>query len=90
MQQLHSPNSDSVQQRRLMACAGVIVAIWLGVLPQVGQQTGVRTTIERNETLGIDPSAKFYTELPAMPALLDRAESVRRRNRHAFWHFGGD
>jgi hypothetical protein len=90
MQQHRSPNSDLVQRRRLMTCAGVIAAVWLVVLPYISQQAGVRTYIERNETLGIDPSAKFYTELPAMPALLDRAESVRRRNRDAFWHLGGD
>lgn len=66
--------------------AGAIV--WLAILPWLTGQAGVQRHIERNEALGIDPTAKFYTELPAMPRLIEQLESVRRRHRAAFWHPG--
>jgi hypothetical protein len=60
----------------LLALATVaIAAIWLIVLPRIAALPAVQAHIQRNEAAGIDPSAKFYSELPAMPRLLER---VRR------------
>jgi hypothetical protein len=72
-------------RRYLIASAAVIAAFWLLVLPQIGGSLPVRAYIDRNEKLGIDPSVKFYTELPAMPALYDRIEMVNHRDPRAFW-----
>jgi hypothetical protein len=63
---------------RLAICATALAALWLGVLPLVGKQPGIRAYVERNEALGIDPTAKFYTELPAMPEIFERVESAQR------------
>jgi hypothetical protein len=62
-----------------------LAATWLIVLPRLAQQPGVNAYILRNEALGIDPSAKFYTELPAMPGLVDRVDAARRQHASAFW-----
>ena len=72
-------SNHRVAWRRLAAAVAVIAAVWLGVLPWVARQPGIRSYVERNDALGIDPSAKFYTELPLMPELFDRVESIQRR-----------
>ena len=79
------PSSRWTPVHRLNISVAAIVAVWLGVLPYVGQLPHVREHIDRNERQGIDPSAKFYTELPAMPVLWDRVESAQRRDGQAFW-----
>lgn len=56
----------------LFAAIAVTGVLWLAVLPAVGRLPSVREHIARNDSLQIDPSAKFYSELPAMPGLLDR------------------
>jgi hypothetical protein len=37
----------------------------------------MRAYIERNESAGIDPAAKFYSEVPAMPGILARVRHAR-------------
>jgi hypothetical protein len=64
----------------LAICTAIIALLWLAVLPQIGNLPAVRATIRRNDSLGIDPSAKFYSELPAMPALLDHVRDARRQS----------
>jgi hypothetical protein len=70
---------------RLIAAAVVIAAVWLLLLPQVGKKAAIRQYIARNEAQGIDPSAKFYTELPGMTAIWAKMEGVKRREERAFW-----
>ena len=69
----------------LAVAVAAISVLWLGALPRLAATARMQDTIERNESLGIDPSAKFYTELPLMPATIDRVDSVRRRDPPAFW-----
>jgi hypothetical protein len=76
-------NEDLAGWRRLAGCAIAIAVIWLLVLPLLGEQSSVRAYVERNESLGIDPTAKFYTELPAMPGIFDRVQSAQRRAGNA-------
>lgn len=85
MQLLRSPNDVRAAWLRLGAWIAAIAMIWLGVLPAIGRHPAVRRYIECNEAQGIDPSAKFYTEMPVMPAVLDRIETARRRDAAAFW-----
>lgn len=59
---------------RLLAVVATTAVVWLVVLPRVGKHPEVRTRINHNQQLGIDPSAKFYTELP----LMDRVRVVQR------------
>jgi hypothetical protein len=65
----------------LAAVMAAMAVVWLAVLPLVGRQPVVRDYILRNEELGIDPSAKFYTELPCMPAVYNRVERSMQRVR---------
>lgn len=60
----------------LFAAAALVV--WLGILPRMGQLGPIRTTIDRNESLGIDPTAKFYTELPLTPDTTWRMERLQQ------------
>jgi hypothetical protein len=62
-----------------------IAVCWLLILPLAAQRPIVRRHIKRNEFLGVDPSAKFYTELPAMPAIADRVDRIRNLHGRAFW-----
>jgi hypothetical protein len=69
---------------RLLAAVAVMAALWLVGLPYLGRQPSVRRYINENEARGIDPSAKFYTELPGMPAFYSRIDDARRREQAAF------
>jgi hypothetical protein len=73
---------------RLAACLAVLTVCWLLVLPLVARTPAVSSMVERNGRLGIDPSAKFYSELPAMPQLRQRMEAVRADGGDAFWRPG--
>ena len=66
------------RRMRLAACAAAVGVVWLVVLPWAAQTAAVRERIARDEALGVDPSAKFYTELPAMPGIVARVEAIRR------------
>jgi hypothetical protein len=66
----------------LLAAIATAAITWLAVLPLVGEQPVVRATISRNERLGIDPAAKFYTELPCMPCVYHRIERSMQRVQH--------
>ena len=68
----------------LLACVALAALVWLVILPLVAARPAIRRYVERNEALGIDPSAKFYTEMPGMPALFDRTDGSKRRHREAF------
>ena len=65
-----SPIKISAERKRAYAslgCAVVgLVIAWTIFFPWVGQQPNIRRMIERNESLGIDPTAMFYTELENM------------------------
>jgi hypothetical protein len=68
----------------LLACVAIAALVWLVALPSLASRPAIQRYIEQNEALGIDPSAKFYTELPGMPDFYDRTDSARRRHREAF------
>lgn len=51
--------------------------IWLVVLPLAAETPAIERYIERNEQLGIDPGAKFYSELPVMPSIWKRLKTLR-------------
>jgi hypothetical protein len=71
--------------QRLLALCVFVAATWLVVLPWLGQQPSVRTHIDRNESLGIDPTAKFYTETESTRHALTRVDSLKRRTPRALW-----
>jgi hypothetical protein len=62
-----------------------MAACWLILLPLAARMPRIRNDIQRNEALGVDPSAKFYSELPAMPAIMERMKETQRQHSSAFW-----
>jgi hypothetical protein len=84
MQRLRSPNNSEPGRlapgARLALCIAGISAAWLVLLPWAAETPPVRSMIERNELLGINPSAKFYSELPAASEIV---RDVRRRREES-------
>jgi hypothetical protein len=66
----------------------MIAAIWLLILPALAEVSTIRGMIDRHEADGVDPSAKFYSELPAMPMISQRVDEIRRAQPEAFWLSG--
>jgi hypothetical protein len=69
---------------QLAICLAAIATIWLVILPAIAQVSAVRTMIDRHESDGVDPSAKFYSELPAMPMISRRVDEIRQAEPAAF------
>lgn len=72
--------------RSLLASCAILAIVWLIVLPAVARIPAVRAHIARNAASGIDPSAKFYSELPGMSVILERVDSAHRRSGAVFWN----
>ncbi len=51
---------------KFLAAATALLLVWTILLPWIGRHPSMREMIDRNESLGIDPSAMFYTELENM------------------------
>jgi hypothetical protein len=64
----------------LAAIVAVAAVVWLAILPGVADHPAMRANIERNDRLGIDPTAKFYTEVPGMADFREHVDSARRRS----------
>jgi hypothetical protein len=62
-----------------------IGAIWLVVLPLIGQQPAVLEHISTQQRLGINPSALFYTELQMTPAIANHMELLHESHSDKFW-----
>ena len=82
MQPTPSPNSGRVAFGAIVLTVGVI---WGVVLPQITRFRAVAEWIDRNESQGIDPSAKFYTEHDAYPGFVHRINQLRESHDEAFW-----
>ena len=82
------PNSSDSGFRRLLRFAVAIAAVgilWLVVLPRIGETPAVRDFIDVNEARGINPGAMYYTELDAMPRIIDEVDRTRENASEAFW-----
>jgi hypothetical protein len=74
------------QRYGLLAAILVVATIACGgVLPAIGRLPSVAGWIERNESRGIDPSARYYTDHPACDRLLERLEEARTAHPDAFY-----
>jgi hypothetical protein len=62
---------------RLLLSGVVIAIVWCVVLPQMAGLPQVREYMNWLDERGIDPTAMYYTELPAMDPILDRLERPR-------------
>ena len=79
-----APDAQSPRAARLAGYILAIAAIWLLLLPAAAQIPAIREMIARHEAHGVDPSAKFYSELPAMPMISQRVEAIRQSDPAAF------
>ncbi|MEX0703827.1 MAG: hypothetical protein WD069_17140 [Planctomycetales bacterium] len=70
---------------RLTAAIGAIAAVWLVVLPWLAARPALRARIERERAAGIDPGAKFYTELDAMDGVMDRWRRIESGRPGLWW-----
>jgi hypothetical protein len=62
-----------------------LAVVWCGVLPWLGRSPAIQAHIRRNTAQGVDPSAKFYTELEARHRLLTEVDTLRQSHPRAFW-----
>lgn len=69
---------------RLAVWLAAIAAVWLLILPALAEVSTIRRMIDRHEADGVDPSAKFYSELPSMPMISRRVDEIRRAQPEAF------
>lgn len=72
--------------RRLLAASAVLGVVWLVILPAVARIPSIRDYIAFNQSRGIDPGVKFYSELPGMSVILERVDSAHRRSGAVFWN----
>ena len=68
----------------LGAC-GLIVVIWIVVLPRLAEIPRVPAEMQQLDDRQIGPSAMFYTELEAMDRILARLERFHRDHPDALW-----
>ena len=72
----------------LLVTTGIVLLLWLIVLPWIGSQPDVAARIEREQGEGTDPGAKFYPELGAMSRISRRADRRREERPRGFWRPG--
>jgi hypothetical protein len=88
----HSPRLGSgratrIARLRLAAIWSGIVVVWVVMLPWIAARPRVAARLHELDAEGIDPSAMFYSELPAMEGVLQKLDRSRRNDPHALWSF---
>lgn len=78
-------NKRLVGAYRFSSVSLVIVVIWLLVLPALGHLTSVRKRIDGNHAAGINPTAVFYTDHPAMADIERRIDAKVNAPSAWFW-----
>lgn len=69
----------------LAAGGCAIVAVWCGLLPWIAAWPGVARRLAELDAQGIDPSAMYYSELPAMDGVMADLDRIHRTDPDAFW-----
>jgi len=64
---------------------GVIGAIWCGILPLIAHRPAIKSRLDELEAGGIDASAMYYSELPAMDNVLRTLQEFRERHPDDLW-----
>ena len=70
---------------RFVVAIVAVGVLWLVLLPNLGEVPTIRAQIEANEAQGINPGAMYYTELEAMPRIIDEVDRKREAASEAFW-----
>lgn len=69
----------------LIAVWTVIGVVWCMALPGIAERPAVARRLRELDEQGIDASAMFYSELPAMERVLSDLDRLHRRNPGALW-----
>ena len=70
---------------RLTAGSGLILIVWLVLLPAIGRQPQIQSRIDFLNEQGIDPSAMYYTDLEVMSEVEERVTTLQKEHPDAFW-----
>ena len=70
---------------RLTFAVAIIFCVWIYLLPALGELKSVQTRIEKNRAAGINPTAVFYTDHPAMVDIERKIEDRVYSDSGAFW-----
>lgn len=62
-----------------------VALVWGCLLPALANVPAIRDHIESHERLGIDGSAKFYSEHPRAIEVQSRMSDSMRTHQDAFW-----
>ena len=73
----NSQNHRRLGIAQLVFCAVTIGTVWCIGLPYLASRQSMRAYTQWLDERGIDPSAMYYTELPAMDRILERLERTR-------------
>jgi hypothetical protein len=83
MRQKYSQNRIA----RLSVSAALLIACWTLLLPALSERPAMRQQLDRRKQQGINAGAMFYSELKAMPQVMERMEHVHAAHGNAFWRF---
>ena len=77
-------------ERRRACCAlaaltGGIALVWSMLLPWIAERPLIARRLDELDRQGIDPSAMFYSELPAMEEVRLGLDRLRRDQPRLFW-----
>jgi hypothetical protein len=83
----HDPAPDRKPNGLVLLAAGgcAVVAVWCGLLPWIAAWPHVAGRLAELDAQGIDPSAMYYSELPAMDGVMADLDRIHRADPEAFW-----
>jgi hypothetical protein len=70
---------------RLIVIGAVVIACWTMLLPAISDRPAMRQRLDRRKAQGINAGAMFYSELNAMPQVMERMDRVHAAHGSAFW-----
>lgn len=70
---------------RLAVVWFAVAVAWLVILPTIAARPAVKARLEELDAKGIDPSAMYYSELPAMDDVQVRVARFHREHADALW-----
>ncbi len=79
------PKSSVNKVVRLAIGAALAIGCWTVVLPALSDLPTVRRQLDRRNEQGINAGAMFYSELNAMPRVMERMDHVHANHGDAFW-----
>jgi hypothetical protein len=70
---------------RLFVGGGLLIACWTVMLPALSERPAMRQRLDRRNEQGINAGAMFYSELNAMPQVMERLDRIHAVHGNVFW-----